>query len=180
MSLPVPVLVEGVTDRGAARAVGKRMRTRVRTYLMYENTIGKLGIVKANATRYDKFVLLKDLHTFYKQSLRRLHSGLCNAMNGSLRDRITLVIVMHEIESWFLADSVALGKVFNCRIGTEIHNPEDIQNAAEELDNLLMRRCGKRYYKSQKVAEYIMKNADFEKVSRKAPSFKRFLDVLTS
>lgn len=168
--------VEGPTDRGAIKSVARRFRVKINTDLMYGNRVERLkGLIRSRY--FDKYVIVKDLHRRKEESIRRTYNRVVRGVNSRYRNNIGLVIVKHEIEAWFLADIEALNRVYNCRINEEIRNPEDIPNPAEELDNLL-RRYGKEYIKSESTASKIMEEVDLEKISEKAPSFRRFLDYL--
>jgi hypothetical protein len=176
--MSILVLCEGVTDRGAIKSVAKRLDLKVRVNLMHGNRLDKLiGTSRVLAAAYDKFIVLKDLHTYQEDTIRRRYRATLRALAAHLIGRIRFLTVRHAIEAWFLADINTLNRVYNCRIEREIMNPEEIEDPAERLTRLL-ERYGKRYIKSEKAGERIMKEADLQKVSEKAPSFRTFLNYL--
>jgi len=173
-------MVEGVTDRGAIRKVANRLNVNVRIYVMNGNKSEKLkGIVNTHAPHYTNFILMKDLHRLSEHSIRQIYNTTCRQISMPLRDRLTLIIVKYEIEAWFLADIDALNKTFHCNIMNEFNNPEEIEKPSEELDLLLMKKCGRRYYKIEKYAERIMENADYEKISEKVSSFQQLINCIS-
>jgi len=172
------IMSEGVTDRGAIKTVAKRLRIRTRFVLMHGNQLRKIkGVVEVNSSKYDKFIVLKDLHTHREENIRKWYNAARRDLSAELRDRLTFVIVKHAIEAWFLADTDALNATYDCSINKEIFNPEDFPNPSEELENLL-RKHGKSYIKSEESAARIMQEADLQKISDKAPSFRRLIDLL--
>lgn len=176
--MSILVLSEGMTERGAIRSIANELRIRVRVNPMHGNRLEKLtGTIRAHATGYDKFIVLKDLHTYQEDTLRRRYNDVLRALDTHFRERTKFLIVRHAIEAWFLADINALNRTYNCRIEGEITNPEEIEDPAEELTRLL-ERYGKKYIKSEKAGARIMEEADLDKVSEKAPSFRTFLNYL--
>ena len=171
------VFCEGDTDVGAIRAVAKKLRVRVRPRRMIGNRPEKIArTCRALAQRYDKFIVLKDLHRYREETIKRIYRDTLRFADASLGKEINFLIVRHAIEAWFLADADALSRIYNCRV-TEIPDPEEIENPAEELGRLL-EKYGKRYIKSERISERIMNEADLQKVSKKSLSFKTFLKYL--
>jgi len=169
----VLVLVEGVTEKGAVSAIAKKLKVQVRTALMNGNNPEKLrGFIRT--TKYDKFIVLKDLKPYGEENIRRKFNDIRRNLRADIRDRIKLAIAKQTTEAWFLADPEALERTFNCKIETAIENPEDIQDPVEELDKLL-RKCGKRYIKGEQVAKKIIEELNLEKATSKLDSLKIFL-----
>jgi len=85
---------------------------------------------------------------------------------------VQLCVVVHAIESWLLADRIALVRVLrNSQLRTP-QNPESFCKPEEELDNLFEKH-GKRYIKgrdAKEIAEFI----ELETVANKCPSFEKF------
>jgi len=172
----VIVFCEGDTDVGAIKAVSKRLRVRVRPRRMVGNRPEKVArICRALAQEYDKFIILKDLHRYKEETIKRIRKDVLRVVHFD--KKIFFLIIRHAIESWFLADADALSRVYNCRV-TEISDPEEIENPADELGRLLGKH-GKKYIKSEWVSKRIMDEADLQKVSKKSASFKKFLKYLT-
>jgi len=177
--MSILVLTEGPTDRGAIRSVAKRLGIKVRVSLMLGNRVEKLkGTIIGLAAYHDKFIVLKDLHTYQEDAINRRYGAVLKELDTYLKKKARLVIVRHAIEAWFLADINALNRTFNCRIEREIPNPEGIKDPAKKLNEIL-EGYGKRYYKSEEIGKKIMMEADLDKIAEKSSSFKRFLNYLT-
>ncbi|RLG95586.1 hypothetical protein DRO37_01960 [Candidatus Bathyarchaeota archaeon] len=173
------VLVEGVTEKGAIKSIAKRLGAKIKVVLMRGNRIGKVrGVIRTLGSKYDKFIILKDLHKYPEKAIMERYNRIRRTISADLRERVKLVIVRHAIEAWFLADTDAVSRVFNCRWLRAIRDPESIEDPAEELNNMLKRK-GKLYYKAENIAERIMREADLEVISKKASSFREFLNCLT-
>ena len=173
------VLVEGVTEKGAIKSIAKRLGVKIKVVLMRGNRIEKVrGVIRTLGFRYDKFIILKDLHKYPEKTIIERYNRIRRTINADLYERVKLVIVKYAIEAWFLADTDAVSRVFNCRRLRAIRDPESIEDPAEELNNMLKRE-GKLYYKAENIAERIMKEADLEVISKKAASFREFLNCLT-
>ena len=175
----VLVLVKGVTEKGAIRSIAKRLDAKIKVVLMRGNRIEKVrGVIRTLGSKYDKFIILKDLHKYPEKAIMERYNRIRRTISADLRERVKLVIVRHAIEAWFLADTDAVSRVFNCRWFRAIRDPESIEDPAEELNNMLKRE-GKLYYKAENIAERIMKEADLEVISKKAAAFREFLNCLT-
>jgi len=171
------VLCEGDTDVGAIKAVAKRLHVRARPRRMIGNRPEKIArICKALAQNYDKFIILKDLHRYREERIEKIRGEILGFVDAQTSTKINFIIVRHAIEAWFLADTDALSKVYNCKV-PEISDPEEIENPAEKLGRLLEKH-GKKYIKSERISKRIMDEADLQKVSRKCPSFEKLLEYL--
>jgi len=165
--------VEGVTDRGAVKGVAHKYRKKIIVDLMDGNRACKIkGLIKTR--KCEKYVLIKDLHTYEEQSIRKIYNNVKNNINAHLKDLVDLIIIKYEIETWFLSDIDAINKVFNCDIRIKINNTEDITDPSTYLDEILITH-GKRYIKNEKLAYNIMQEANYEILSNKCSSFKAFL-----
>ena len=61
----VLVLVEGVTEKGAIKSIAKRLGVKIKVALMRGNRIEKVrGVIRTLGSKYDKFIILKDLHKY--------------------------------------------------------------------------------------------------------------------
>jgi len=171
------VFCEGDTDVGAVRAIAKKLHVRARPRRMVGNRPKKIArTCRALAHRYDKFIVLKDLHKYQEGTIKRIYRETLGFVDSYFDKKIKFLIIRHAIEAWFLADADALSRIYNCRVN-EIPNPEEIENPAEELERLL-EKYGKKYIKSERISERIMKEADLQKISKKSFSFRTFLKYL--
>jgi len=137
--------VEVIIRRAGAK------RTRIRP--MRGNRVEKLaGFIIAHFSRYDRFVVLKDLESFeestIKQRFQKAVRRVRERLPGVSLD-VRLVIVKRAVEAWLLADPDAIEKATNCKLSEEVKKrldrPEQISRPKDVLADLL-RRCGKRYY----------------------------------
>jgi len=171
------VLGEGATDRGTIEAIGKKLKIRVRFLQMRGNKPDKLKTFIEVESEYDKYIILKDLHQSSEEKIREKFNSIRKTLHADLRSKVKLSIAKRAIESWFLADLQALERALNCRIDTQIQNPEKVQYPDKKINELL-KKSGKTYLKNERIAAKIVEELDLEKVTSKSVSFKSFLKNL--
>ena len=91
-----------------------------------------------------------------------------------MRESVHICIIVHELESWLLADENAISK----RLGKNVRavpNPESIHDAKEYLEELL-EEAGKKYSTKYlpKLKREIAKHVNVEKLREKCASFADF------
>ena len=169
---PVKVIIQ--------RAGAKRTRIKP----MRSNRVERLaGFIIAYFSRYDRFVILKDLESFkentIKQRFQKAVGRVRKRLPGMSLD-IRLVIVRRAVEAWLLADPSAIEKATNCRLSERLRKrlgqPEQIDKPKDTLARILQ-RCGKEY--NSKLAIKIAEHVDIEVARRKAPSLDEFLKTIT-
>jgi len=167
----IVVLLEGQTDKGFIETLFTRL-----------NIDGKVRVLGGNnpnkARRYinsflaksnNKIVILKDLHRHSQRMLQKIISLI------ERPPQVTVVIVKHAIESWFLADPAAIRTIFGH--SKDINEPEKIPNPDEELDKIAQ-QCGKRYIKGLEIGRKFAQVCDIRLLKQKCESFKKFLEVV--
>jgi len=136
---------------------------------------GKISVRKASAfakellVNCEKVIILGDADCDERRERERLQRIYEHLPEG-LRRRVHICIVVHELESWLLADENAISK----RLGKNVKpvkNPESIHDAKEYLEELL-EEAGKKYL--TKLKSEIAKYVDVEKLKGKCASFADF------
>jgi len=168
--------VEVIVRRAGAK------RTRIRP--MRGNRVEKLaGFIIAYFSRYDRFVVLKDLESYEESNIRqRFQEAVRRARTrlGLVGLDVRLIIVRRAVEAWLLADPDAIEMATNCRLSERVRRrlgqPERIYKPKDVLVHIL-RRCGKGYHSrlAAKIAEHV--NLDIAR--KKAPSLDEFLKAIT-
>ncbi len=87
-----------------------------------------------------------------------------------LREHVHICIVVHELESCLLADENAISQFLRHKVKIT-HNPEDIHDAKEYLDEIF-KKAGKTYF--TKMAEGIARLANADMIEKNNSSFKEF------
>ena len=109
---------------------------------------------------------------YYLKNLLRKKVKVTDLLPEVLRGSVHICIVVHELESWLLADEDAISKFLgrNAKVKA-IANPEDIHDAKEYLDEIF-KKAGKTYL--TRVVEGIAYSANVDKIMKKSSSFEDF------
>ncbi|MCW7075409.1 MAG: DUF4276 family protein [Candidatus Methanospirare jalkutatii] len=136
---------------------------------------GRINVRKASAfaeellVNCEKVIILGDADCNEEGERERLQRIYEHLPEG-LRRRVHICIIVHELESWLLADENAISK----RLGKNVRavpNPESIHDAKEYLEELF-EEAGEKYL--TKFGGEIAKHVDVEKLREKCASFADF------
>ncbi len=170
--MKILVLVEGPTDAAIVEVISKKVRCNVSTYIMRGNRLRKIRRILHVYQHVDRIIVLKDLHRYSEDTLTDIMRKI-----ERMDNRITCIIVKRAIESWILADPSCLERKYKIKV--EIHNPEELEDPAEELDRIL-RRIGRRYIKNYKFAKSLAECIDISNAATRSKSLARFIKALKS
>ena len=135
---------------------------------------GRINVRKASAfaeellRSCEKVIILGDADCDEKRERERLQRIYEHLPEG-LRRSVHICIIVHELESWLLADENAISRVLGKNV-KPVENPESIHNAKEYLEGLFEKGGKKQHL----LAEEIAKHVDVEKLRRKCASFADF------
>ncbi|UYZ39640.1 MAG: DUF4276 family protein [Candidatus Methanospirare jalkutatii] len=136
---------------------------------------GKISVKEASAfakellVNCEKVIILGDADCNEEGERERLQR-IYGLLPEGLRERVHICIVVHELESWLLADENAISK----RLGKNVRavpNPESIHDAKEYLEELF-EEAGEKYL--TKFGGEIAKHVNVEKLKEKCASFADF------
>ena len=136
---------------------------------------GRINVRKASAfanellRSCEKVIILGDADCNEEGERERLQR-IYGLLPEGLRERVHICIVVHELESWLLADENAISK----RLGKNVRavpNPESIHDAKEYLEELF-EEVGEKYL--TKFGGEIAKHVNVEKLREKCASFADF------
>ncbi len=175
------IIIEGPSDKGFVEEIAKRLNVMSKVIIMRGNRPDKIArYVRAYHKDYDKIIILKDLHRHNESVIddltvrvRQIFRQVPEAL-----DKLRIIKVRRALEAWFLADSRALGEVFDCRVNVDVGNPEALEDPAEYLNEKLRRTCGKEYVKNEMISREFARVMDVEAVMRKSSSFRDFVRAL--
>ena len=163
--LTILVIVEGVTDKGMVEGIAYQCNVSVDVKIMRGDKPSKaVRLIRASLTlrRYRKYVVLKDLHNLDEHVVRRHLESIKRALPSL---PVYTVMVRKSIESWLIADKYS-------------GNPEEVSDPIRVLDQYL-RKHGKRYFKSYQLVKELAIKLDLQKASRKSPSLRTFISLLS-
>jgi hypothetical protein len=142
---------------------------------------------------YEMIVGLRDLYPIPISDLERLEKGLRFLPNKLKADApyFDIVIAIHEIEAWFMAetnhfrkiDKRLTGRFIRERLGFDPYsiNSESRVHPAKDLDNIY-RLVGKSYTKKYNTTLRIVNKLDFnnirQQVRYEANSLNRLMNVI--
>lgn len=169
----IGIISEGKSDRGVIEEICQKVGIRIKHKLMRGNNFDK---AKALAPLlFDegckRVIVLKDLHraTALEIETRYKKAGL-----GS---DIKLCIVLKAIESWLLADEMALSEYLGSRINP-VNNPEELPKPDEYLNDLFRRIKGRQYFKGGEDPIEIARRASINFIEKKCSSFQVFMKLI--
>lgn len=118
-------------------------------------------------------VVIHDLDTNLESKLRE---ELTKYIKDIAFDRYIILIPIHEVESWLLADAAALQKVFNMnRIPQTPCNPEAIMKPKERLRDIVFKNTKKeKRYLNTIHNQKIAKELRIGELKRKCASFRSY------
>lgn len=110
----------------------------------------------------------------------KLRKEISALLEDKLKEVCSIIIPVHELESWLLADTSAIHGVFSAtartaRLPADIASPEYIADPKRHLDKLIYASYKLRYVNTihnKKIA----KNIDVDQIRYRCPSF-RVLDT---
>ena len=135
---------------------------------------GKISVKEASAfaeellRSCEKVIILGDADCNEEGERERLQR-IYGLLPEGLRERVHICIIVHELESWLLADENAISRVLGKNV-KPVENPESIHDAKEYLEGLFEKGGKKQHL----LAEEIAKHVDVEKLRRKCASFADF------
>ena len=136
---------------------------------------GRISVKKASAfakellRSCEKVIILGDADCNEEGERERLQR-IYGLLPEGLRERVHICIVVHELESWLLADENAISKVIGKNV-KPVENPESIHDAKEYLEELF-EEAGEKYL--TKFGGEIAKHVNVEKLREKCASFADF------
>ena len=158
------VIVEGITDKGVVQEIAKKIKTPVEILIMRGNNPNKaIRLIKAKLTveKYNKVIVLKDLHQQPEDKIREKLNKIANSIDNT---KVHGIIVRKAIEAWILA---GIGET----------NPENIDKPEELLDHI-MRLKGRRYIKSLRTAKELTRNIDLQKAIKNSQTLRQLIEIL--
>ncbi len=135
---------------------------------------GRINVRKASAfakellRSCEKVIILGDADCDEKGERERLQE-IYKSLPEGLRRCVHICIIVHELESWLLADENAISKVIGKNV-KPVENPESIHDAKEYLEGLFEKGGKKQHL----LAEEIAKHVNVEKLREKCASFADF------
>ena len=135
---------------------------------------GRINVRKASAfakellVNCEKVIILGDADCSEERERERLQR-IYEHLPEVLRRRVHICIVVHELESWLLADENAISRVLGKNVKL-VKNPESIHDAKEYLEGLFEKGGKKQHL----LAEEIAKHVNVEKLREKCASFADF------
>ena len=135
---------------------------------------GRINVRKASAfanellRSCEKVIILGDADCDEKRERERLQRIYEHLPEG-LRRSVHICIIVHELESWLLADENAISRVLGKNV-KPVENPERIHNAKEYLEGLFEKGGKKQHL----LAEEIAKHVNVKKLKEKCASFADF------
>ena len=135
---------------------------------------GKISVRKASAfakellVNCEKVIVLGDADCDERRERERLQRIYEHLPEG-LRRSVHICIIVHELESWLLADENAISRVLGKNV-KPVKNPERIHDAKEYLEGLFEKGGKKQHL----LAEEIAKHVNAEKLREKCASFADF------
>ena len=141
---------------------------------------GRINVRKASAfakellVNCEKVIILGDADCNEEGERKRLQE-IYKSLPEGLRESVHICIIVHELESWLLADENAISKVIGKNV-KPVENPESIHDAKEYLEELLLEEAGKKYSTKYlpKLKKEIAKHVNVEKLREKCASFADF------
>lgn len=136
---------------------------------------GRINVRKASAfaeellRSCEKVIILGDADCNEEGERERLQR-IYGLLPEGLRERVHICIVVHELESWLLADENAISRVLGKNV-KPVENPESIHDAKEYLEELF-EEVGEKYL--TKFGGEIAKHVNVEKLREKCASFADF------
>ena len=135
---------------------------------------GRISVKKASAfakellRSCEKVIILGDADCDERRERERLQRIYEHLPEG-LRRSVHICIIVHELESWLLADENAISRVLGKNV-KPVKNPESIHDAKEYLEGLFEKGGKKQHL----LAEEIAKHVNVEKLKEKCASFADF------
>jgi len=135
---------------------------------------GRINVRKASAfanellRSCEKVIILGDADCDERRERERLQRIYEHLPEG-LRRSVHICIIVHELESWLLADENAISRVLGKNV-KPVKNPESIHDAKEYLEGLFEKGGKKQHL----LAEEIAKHVNVEKLKEKCASFADF------
>ena len=161
-------LVEGPGDEKViAQILGKLgKRFRIRNARGSGNLKRKaLSFIRLlTSSNCTKIIILRDLDCMDYEAVQREFSVY-------LSNKTKLCIVVHELESWLLADNNALSELLGKQVRA-IPNPESIHDAKSRMKKIF-EKSGKKHIPSRDLPE-IARHIDLNVVRKKCESYFRF------
>ena len=136
---------------------------------------GRINVRKASAfakellVNCEKVIILGDADCNEEGERERLQRIYEHLPEG-LRRSVHICIIVHELESWLLADENAISRVLGKNV-KPVKNPERIHDAKEHLEELF-EEAGEKYL--TKFGGEIAKYVEVEKLKGKCASFADF------
>ncbi|RLG07082.1 MAG: hypothetical protein DRN68_05895 [Thaumarchaeota archaeon] len=159
------VIVEGISDMGVVEGIAEKIKRSIDCRRMRGNRPDKIArIIRAEAMRkrYEKAIVLKDVHKRSEEDLARIFNEIRRAVDGIIN--VDCIPVKRAVEAWILA-------------GRCVRNAEEIMDPDEYLDRM-MRKDGKRYIKSRSLARKLALEIDLERAIKYSPTLRAFIDLL--
>lgn len=134
-------VVEGRSDRSAVYEICRKLNLKTKESFIRPIRGGfNPRRVKSHAEDLlsggcEKVIILRDSHSSDPLEKREEVKEKLQRVELKIREGVKLCIVVHAIESWFLADEKAIGDYLGIKV-REIHNPENICKPDERLEGI--------------------------------------------
>lgn len=121
-------------------------------------------------------VLLAIIHDLDKKDEVKLRKAITEALHPSPIEKYVVVIPVHEIEAWLLADHDAINRAFGFpRSVQRVKNPHQLTNAKEYLGRLIYTHSSRKItyintIHNAKIAEFL----SIKTLSGRCASFRSF------
>jgi len=190
--MKIALLVEGESDERALPALAKRIagdyppvrpfrpeRARQRggwdALRKVEPVSERIREIREKDPEFETFVVVLDSHCHPAEDRRQQAGNLERKLRehfGGLDVRC--FIVVHELESWFLADRKTLDKLL-VRRSSVVACPDPIEGCCAPKDDVLAKAWD---YRETRDARRIADEMDLDQAARLCPSFVEFRDLI--
>lgn len=117
-----------------------------------------------------------------EQRLEAIKSDVLEQIDHSRRSALRCHTIVHEVETWILADEQAIAqrlKIKNIPTWQQPENVNDMKPPSKVLQELFRTRSLlKKRYNKYKDGVDMLKKVDWQKVYTKCPTFKQLVDDL--
>ncbi len=198
--MKIRLLVEGKTETGLrellARAVNATLDRccgiSIRQYEGVSDLRKKIGSRVEDEIKNSQALVVYcvvDLYHYFDSTDERrtlpaleqaeaVKNDLLNQIDAKYRDRARIFVIIHEIETWMLADADTISKKLKTSLNPFVNLEGDKSyNEPAKFLTELFRTHGKRYNKVKEGVPLLQK-ADWEKIYKSCKVFKSLVDSL--
>jgi len=156
----IAILVEGISDAGFVEGICRKLGATCRAFVLGGNNPKKtIRKIRALSTRFNRFIILKDVHGLKSEVLKRFEEEVVRGVGDV--NHVRIVFVERSIESWILA-------------GLCEERAKDIDKPEMRLMEKLGRFIIKTFDEYQRLVEIV----DLNHAVEKSQSFKVFIEAI--